>query len=295
MCACGYVEGIRTKVGQNTIDVGAGGAGDVIRWSGTQAALAAGDIGMSALTSEDANGRPSAFVMSEARSLDARGWEPGAGIRRSFLVQQDGGLTTLSTVGLAAAPVTSGTATVLNVSTGQGQFINYASGAVLDNEAGVIAPTFDQTQRIYRPVSDFAIRTPATITLYRLWAGLFSATPMASATPSLHYMGFRFDTSAGDTTWRCLTDNGSGTPTNTDSTVTVGGTTSFRLRIVVDGAGSNVRFYVNGVLRATHTTTLPTDTQNLGYCATARTLSAAARSIRFGRIYVGQKAATLVS
>jgi hypothetical protein len=296
LCACGHVEGIRTKVGQNTIDVGAAGVGDLIRWSGTQAALAAGDIGQSALTSEAANGRMSAFIETEAKSCEARGWELGIPIRRSILVQQNAGLTTLALIGISAAPVTSGTASVVNVSTGEGQFVFYTSAAVSGSNSGIIAPTFDQTRFIYRPIIDCAIRnTNTVITNLRSWVGVFSGDPRSSATPAVHLMGFRYDTAVDGTTWQAVTDNGSGTPTVTNTTVTFSATTSYRLRIVVDGAGANVRFYINGILRATHTTTLPTTTQDLGYCASVQTTDAVAKGIRFGRLYIGQKSATLVS
>lgn len=51
ICKCGAM-----KIGKNTITLSPGGA-DVLRWSTTQAATAAGDIGMNVTT-----GRPSAFV-----------------------------------------------------------------------------------------------------------------------------------------------------------------------------------------------------------------------------------------
>lgn len=296
LCKCGYIEGLRPKVGQNTIDVGAAGAGDLARWSGSQAAIQAGDIGMSAVTTDTNNGRMSAFIESEAKNADARGWEIGAVIRRCILIQQNANKTTLALVGIAAAPVTNGTAASVDVNTGEGQFVFYTSAAVIGSNAGIIAPTFDQTQFIYRPIIDFAVRNPpAPITTARWWVGVFSGDPTGSATPALHYMGFRYDTAADGTTWHAVTDNGSGTPTVTDTTVTFAVTTSYRLRIVVDSAGANVRFYINGILRATHTTTLPTATQNLGYCAEVQTAAASARGIRFGRLFIGQKAATLTS
>lgn len=69
LCKCGFVTGVNPKVGFNTIDVGAAGAGDVIRWSATTAAIAAGDLGMSALDSQSQNGRPSAFIESESKDI----------------------------------------------------------------------------------------------------------------------------------------------------------------------------------------------------------------------------------
>ena len=52
------------KFGSNTIDLSPSGVGDVIRWSGTQAALAAGDLGMDVST-----GRPSAVIDDVVKAL----------------------------------------------------------------------------------------------------------------------------------------------------------------------------------------------------------------------------------
>lgn len=291
LCKCGFVSGIRPKVGSNTIDVGASGAGDIIRWSATTAAIAAGDIGMSALTSESKNGRPSAFIESEARDLAGRQKMAGGSLSRIIKVQQNAGLTTLSNVGIAAAPTTIGTPTVLNVTSGEGQHIQYLSGAVANDEGGIVMPTFDQIQRIRNPVIDVAMRTAAVITVVRTWSGVFSGDPMGSDTPAVHLMGFRYSPATDATAfWRCVTDNGSGIPTVTTTTTAFVGTTSYRLRIVCDADGSTVRFYINGILVATHTTTLPTNTQNLGFVHKVRTLETVAKAIRFGRLYILQKA-----
>lgn len=291
MCKCGYMDGIYPKIGKNSIDVGAAGAGDVIRWSATQAALQAGDLGMSASSAESANGRPSAFIQGDAHDLIAVEGVRGGGRSRVVTIQQNANLTTLSNIGLATVPVVSGTPTVTDVNTGEGQFINYASGAVAGNQGGIVPSTFDQTMRNFRPIVDIAMRMPpAPITNIRMWSGIFSADPMGSATPAVHLMGFRYDTAVDGTTWRAVTDNASGVPTVTDTTVTVAVTTSYRLRILVDNAGTTVRFYINGILRATHTTTLPTSTQNLGYCLKVQTLDAVAKAFRFGRLNIAQRA-----
>jgi hypothetical protein len=291
LCKCGFVTGIKPKIGQNTIDVGAAGAGDIIRWSGTQVALAAGDIGMSASSAEDANGRMDGVIMGDVRRISSRRWEPWTGVSRLILIQQNANRTTWSLDGIASAPTTNGTATVVDVSTGEGQFIFYTSAAAIDSDAGIIAPTFDQTRLIYRPIIDVAIRSsPAPITVARRWVGVFSGNPMASATPALHYMAFRQDTTVDGTTIKAVCDNGSGTPTVVDTTVTLSTTTSYRLRIVVDQGGAAVRFYINGILRATITTTLPTSTQDLGYVVQSRTLEAVAKGVRVGRVCIQQKA-----
>jgi len=291
LCKCGFVSGVRPKVGANTIDVGAAGAGDIIRWSGSAAAIAAGDLGMSVLASESGNGRPRAFIEAESKDLVGYHKFKGGGPSRFIQVQQDAALTTLSTLGLAAAPSAVGTASLINVSTGEGQHIQYLSGAVANNEGGIVAPTFDQTRRILNPVVEIAMRTAAAITVVRTWSGMFSGDPMASDTPALHYMAFRYSpASDGTAFWRCVSDNGSGTPTVTVTTHAFTATTSYRLRVVCDAGGSQIRFYINGILRATHTTTLPTNTQDLGYVHKVRTLEAVAKGIRFGRLSILQKA-----
>lgn len=78
---------------------------------------------------------------------------------------------------------------------------------------------------------------------------------------SADFIGFRINSA---TNWECLTRAG-GVTTATDSGVTasIGGARLDRLRVewsgetVADDATRAVRFYVNGVLRQTHTTNLP--------------------------------------
>jgi hypothetical protein len=202
------------------------------------------------------------------------------------LVNKNTALTSLKTDG-AAAPSTIGTATNVHVTDGA-QWLNYASGIVANDEGG-LASLFSMTRFDRRPIFDSAIRTGGVITVSRIWCGLFSADPMASATPAVHLMAFRRDTSAGDANWQAVTDNGSGTPTVTNTGITVAIDQSNRFSIVVDSAGANVRFYIDEVLVATHTTTLPGATTNLGYVHKIRTLEAVAKSIRFSKLLITEK------
>ena len=64
-----------------------------------------------------------------------------------------------------------------------------------------------------------------------------------------------------DTTWKCYTSDGAAS-TVTDSTVSIVDGTPVSLQIVFNG-GTSIQFYVNGVLRQTHTTHLPATTTNL--------------------------------
>lgn len=57
ICRCGAFWARESKIGKGSITASPAGVGDVIRWSGTQAAIALGDLGMDVAT-----GRPAVFV-----------------------------------------------------------------------------------------------------------------------------------------------------------------------------------------------------------------------------------------
>lgn len=89
-----FLRGVRVEsmqFGENTIAFNPGGAGDIIRWSASQAAIAAGDIGM-----DTATGRPIVHDGTAARNLAAL----GDATRRIVRLSTGGANKTLS--GLAA-------------------------------------------------------------------------------------------------------------------------------------------------------------------------------------------------
>lgn len=63
ICKCGAIGVTDIKVGRNTISLSPGGT-DVIRWSATQLAVAAGDLGMDVAT-----GELSTFISGSARAV----------------------------------------------------------------------------------------------------------------------------------------------------------------------------------------------------------------------------------
>lgn len=291
ICTCGMMAGISSiRVGRNTIDVGAAGAGDVIRWSGAQAALAAGDLAM-----DTVSGRPRAFIEGESRDLGHVDEAEGGGRRRMWGINQNANATTLNQVGFATAPTVNSPgagAAVHNDSSGNGQFIEYATGATLNNDAGWISSAFTQTQRIYRYTHDMWIKTGADIANVRYWMGMFSATPMAASDPAVHAAAFRYDTAVDGTAfWRTYTNDAVSTGTVTTTTTAIAINTAYRLRIVWAVGTATVRFYVNGVNVANHTTDLPTTTQDLGHIEQVRALAAANKVVRIGGIWVSQNAA----
>lgn len=277
------------KVGKNTIDVGGAGAGDVIRWSGAQAALAAGDLAM-----DTVSGRPRAFIEGESKDLCHIDESEGGGRRRMWGIQQSAGLTTLSQIGFATGPTvnTVTAAAVHNDASGNGQFIEYDTGAVINVNSGWISTAFSQSQRIYRFIYDAYIKTGADIANVRYWMGMFSATPMAAADPAVHAAAFRYDTGVDGTAfWRAYTNDAVTTGTVTTTTTAIAINTTYRLRIVWAVGTATVRFFINGVSVASHTTDLPTTTQNLGHVEQIQNLAAANKVIRIGGIWVSQNAA----
>jgi len=211
--------------------------------------------------------------------------------RRWFQIQQNGGLTTLNQAGFTTAPTLTGTAAVLNTTVAQ--FIQYTSAAVLNSDAGWLSSAFSQTQFNYRPMYACAMRTGADITLSRFWFGLFASTPMAATDPAISGMGFRYSTDVDGTAfWRCWSNDAAGGGTVTVTAVAMAINTIYELAMEVDPAGANVKFYINGVLVATHTTNLPVGATNLGHVEEVRTLDATplARVVSISKVFVSQNA-----
>jgi len=117
----------------------------------------------------------------------------------------------------------------------------------------------------------------------RDWIGLVTADPSASDTPAQHLAAFRHSTVAGDANWQAVSDDGSGVPEITDTGVVY--VDDVPLLLSVDTESGEVRFAINGVLVATHTTKVPSDATDLRYViCNHRIAGAAVNEIRFGKI-----------
>lgn len=169
-----------------------------------------------------------------------------------------------------------------------GLFCKWTSATTLNAEAGVSTPGGGaMTQTRCRPIFYAKVKPTGTITELRTFVGLTSGTTQLGLdAPLLHYAGFRFSTVAGDTNWQCVTDNGSGSPTVTNSGVAYTVDALYTLRIDVSDPAS-IKFYINGSLVATHTTTLPTTTQDISWFARVRnTGSTNAKAIKINRLVI---------
>ncbi len=163
-----------------------------------------------------------------------------------------------------------------------GVYADYQTGAVLNADALIsTGGGITLTRRDYEPTFVVVCKTGAAITTTRHWIGMFSAAPFGGATPAVHYAAFRYDTGADGTAfWRCVTDSGTGAPTVTVTVAAV--TVDTRYRFTIALTSSSAYFYINGLLVATHTATLPGAATNLGIWSGVRTLAAVNRSLRHG-------------
>lgn len=124
------------------------------------------------------------------------------------------------------------------------QGTSYSTGVGAGATAG-FETVFDLISMQYLSELDMLFRIAATpANGPRVWIGLFSADPVASATPLVSYVGLRFDPDAGDTHLQLAIDNGSGTPTLVDTGVTPISGDYFRFQIV-----PNVS-HISGILTA---------------------------------------------
>lgn len=112
------------------------------------------------------------------------------------------------------------------------------------------------------------------ITDVRAWVCLTSqtiATMTASDNPAGDYMGFRFSTVAGDTSWKAITKDAA-TQTITSTGVAPVANTGQTFGVYYDSGAATVYFYINGSLVATHTTHLPTSTVNMRHVEGQQTI-----------------------
>ena len=69
--------------------------------------------------------------------------------------------------------------------------------------------------------------------------------------------GIWFEYDENDTNWQCVTAN-AGTETKTDTGIAIASATKYDLKFKVNSDATSVKFFVNKLLKATHTTNIPT-------------------------------------
>lgn len=158
--------------------------------------------------------------------------------------------------------------------------VSYVSAATTGSDAGVFGNT-----------NNFFLSHDLRIIV---WAGVDTLTNIRFAVGITTSIGnilggddgangecawFRYSTNAGDTTWKCLTSNDTaGGPTITDTGITV--TTGTKI-FEIHKTASEIKFFLDNVLVATHTTDIPDNSATCNVLARARTLANAAATVHF--------------
>lgn len=192
-------------------------------------------------------------------------------------IVKDPGAATATALGLAAPTLT---ATAASADDTDGMFLGHTTTAVANNPSGMIT-AFTQTRRDHSPFLSLRMKTGASITSSRIWAGLFNQSPdLSTGTTGDHFAAFRRDTVAGDSNWVAVTNDGGATPTTTDTGKSVAVDTAYDMRIECIGTTA-VAFYINDDLVATHTTDLPGSATLLGIGVRITTLTTATKVIKW--------------
>jgi hypothetical protein len=205
-------------------------------------------------------------------------------VGRHIIKQAGASAAGLTAVGLPA-PSTQGTAAAADDA--DGNWTSYTTGTALGDDAYIRNGdlTYTQFRRDWNPLLVFRVKSGSAVTTAQYWVGCTdgSVVQYNATDPANNGAAFRYSTDASDTNWMAWTNDGSGGGTLTDTGVAVSANTAYTLRI--DLGASDVTFYVNGVVKATHTTNLPGSTTSLGFIwAVSALAGSAARAFRFGRL-----------
>lgn len=149
-------------------------------------------------------------------------------------------------VGLGWTIVLSGSGNTLAASTGVGW--HFRTSGTQNSDAGAVGPS-------YGPVEDWTFDTHANLELITMVASdivlVGGITSIDSFDDQNNIIAFRI---SGTGNIFAVTDDG-GTETATDTGISGVGVKD--LRILVRGGGTTVLFFIGGVLKATHTTNIP--------------------------------------
>jgi len=171
----------------------------------------------------------------------------------------------------------------------QPQTRNHATGTTSGNEAYVVhsIKSFAFGREVVTEVGFRLMQSTGV----RAWLGMtdsdFSNEPIAGdeGASGNDHLGFRYSTSAGDTSWKAVARDGS-TQTVADTEVSIDA--AFHVFHIIHYPGVKAEFYIDGVLKATITTNLPsTSTQGKPFVG-IKTLEGVAKNFRLSHINVSE-------
>lgn len=179
-------------------------------------------------------------------------------------------------VGIGAATI-EGTQSSISTTAG-GEFGNFLTAGTTGSRGGIYSP--NGFYRVQNPDGYLRVYVPAQ-SVYRVFAGFSSSavTVVGSDDPAVHGACFIFNP-ASHTNWQAFTNDNSGGGSTTDSGVAFAADTAFEFRIRT--SASDVKFYIDGSLVATHSSNLPNSTQTMLFGVGLATLENVAKNIRVG-------------
>lgn len=203
---------------------------------------------------------------------------------RAAMLQPPSATDTASLAGFGDSPTVNGAgASVVNGTSTEPIYLQVDSATSASSVASVVGHLHnDVGQNID---AEFYCKMSTTnITRFVVGMTVTQGSTMASSSnPAGDYAIFQFDSAAGDTTYKCVTKDGTTQSSRTDSTVAANANAR-RFRIVVT-AGTNVKFYIDDALVATLTGNLPRSGQKWGFYVGACNLTdTTARSVYVGRV-----------
>ena len=184
-----------------------------------------------------------------------------------------------------ANPVSSGTQS--RVQTTTRDWINLVSSGVGTGAAGFVGAAATSFRTTRKPVLESIImpgQAAGDLTNIRLRFGLYAVTPPTTDAYVGNCAGFRYCPGADGTAfWRTETADGAAATVNATS-VAIAINTEYKLMIDAFDPTS-IKFYINDLLVATHTTNLPSTTADLLYQLQSNETAAAAINLLFYRFW----------
>ena len=198
-------------------------------------------------------------------------------MRESLYQKMYGGVTFYSSMGDGLSPSGGGANISGDDADDAWVFFGGASGGTANRE--FTTPTANShTQGRHNPIVRMRIKTHTNILQRRMWFGLwdntFATGSMATdSTPDTFFAGFRFATDVDGTDfWRCVSIDGTGASAEeTITTTAIATVTVYTLEVRL--TASDVEFYIDNVLVATHSSVVPTSSTGLGIIVQSKSLN----------------------
>lgn len=177
----------------------------------------------------------------------------------------------------------SGTVSTFTVTSTASGGNTYTTGNVSGNSSGQLCDAIHSVAHSLRSIWQITV---SSTTACRYWLGYSNGTVanmVDSDTPAFSFLGFRFSTVAGDTNWKCATDNGSGTPNIVDSGVAVAAG-EYLMGIAQNSVAGSAQFFINRTgagdpaQRAISSTKIPSTATLMAQFAGVETTAAAAKN-----------------